>query len=165
MNSISRIVPIVCLTLVGACNSGKMERASEVSTDSLRSAVAVDIRQASSTDDARIQADRARAESARADVERDADARHRCKAAASLPQSIDKILAEPKDYVGNDSCAAVLADAVVARFIRSNDKQYLAVLDALSRAADSKSTELLGAAVLDLFRAKPIELVKHLYML
>src|SRR5687767_10763467 len=160
MNMTRTILLAACAATFCACASDRMDRVSEVSTDSLRNAVAVEIRQTSSQDDARLRADKERSDSENA-----ANARHRCDAAESLPESIERIMAQPKDYVSNDSCAAILADAIIARFIRTDEKRYLEVLDALSRAADSKATELLGAAVLDLFRARPVELIRHLYSL
>lgn len=141
-----------------ACDSSKTNRMSSVSVDSLRSEVGVAVRTASDEDDARRRSEKVIAES-----ERSSNERRRCDAASNLPESIDLIVEKPKDYVGDDSCAAVLADALVERFVRSDEKKYLEALDILSRAADSKSTELLGAAVLDLFRARPVELIRHLY--
>lgn len=150
--------PLACLLLLVGCASDPKELADESQADSIRALVDVEIRQAAARQKVESQAERERE-----DAEHAVATRKRCEAAGGLPATLEKIMAEPRLYVGGDTCARELTEALVERFTRSNEKQYLEALDALSRAADSKSNEVLGNAVLDLFRARPVELVRHLY--
>jgi hypothetical protein len=149
---------LLSVPLFVACGGDPKERAAESTADSLRAAVAVELRQTAAREKERQTLDRARDER-----EREGAERRRCEAARSLPTSLEKIMSSPRDFVSNDTCSAVLMDELVARFVSTNEKQYLEALDALSRAGDSKSNEIIGSAVLDLFRARPVELVRHLY--
>ena len=156
-----RILTIVTsIALLAGCADDGPDDAERASTDSLRNAVAVEIRQA----EARDRAERL-IEEEQMRRQREADARRRCSALERMPASLAEIIEEPKLYAATDSCAAKLMDEIVARFVRTNEKQYLTALDALSRAGDGKTNELLGGAVLDLFRARPVKLVQHLYSL
>jgi hypothetical protein len=154
------LLPLLCTPLFFGCESDPRDPKAIAEADSLRAAVAVEIREASLRDKEREVADRDR--EAR---EREVAERRRCDAADGLPASIERIMSEPREYAANDACSARLMDALVERFIHTNEKQYLETLDALSRAGDSKTNEILGSAVLDLFRARPVELIQHLYSL
>jgi hypothetical protein len=149
---------LVCTLLLTACGSDPQELAERSSADSLRAAVAVELRQASLRD-----REQASVEQERAERDAEAAAARRCEAVATLPASITEIVRDPKEYAAADPCGTKLIDEVVARFVRTNDKAYLEALDALSLGGDSKTNEALGDAVLDLFRARPVELIRHLY--
>ena len=144
--------------LLAGCASDTDTTSDEYSADSLRAAVAVEISQAAAKQKVEERAERQRREKENAAL-----AERRCSAASLLPGSLRVVMEEPRNYVGADSCAQQLLDGIVTRFVRTNEKQYLEALDALSRVSDSKSTEVMGNAVLDLFRTRPVELVRHLY--
>lgn len=143
-----------------SCDTDDKVRVDDNSADSLRVAVAVETREAAARH--REQLD---AEEDRRAAESIVGARRRCEAARSLPGSLDRIFDEPADYVAGDSCMSELLGAIVERFVRDGDDKYLDALDALSKHADSRATEVFGDALIDLFRARPVELVKHLYAL
>lgn len=149
---------LIAAALLAGCASDPRQAADQFAADSLRAVVDVEIRQAAARQKVEAQAERER--EAREDEIASAQ---RCDAAQGLPASLEKIMAEPRLYAAGDECARTLLDAIVTRFARTNEKQYLEALDALSRAGDSKSNEVIGKAVLDIFRARPVELVRHLY--
>jgi hypothetical protein len=158
MNMRRTVRILLALPLLAGCASDPKEEAEQWARDSIRAVVDVEIRQAAARQKVEAQAERERE-----DKEHAVAVAKRCQAVAGLPGSLEKVIAEPRLYAGGDTCARDLMDAIVERFTRTNEKQYLEALDALSLAGDSKSNEALGNAVLDLFRARPIELIRHLY--